>query len=369
MISDKQLIKETENQDSVELIQLSNDELISFLQQKALGNPLMEVKINKEFDERATVERPVIYHPDKDDSDDRASMMEQIPEELPSLDTFLLEQIHLSMRDTPLRELVIFLVDFINPDGYVTIDLHKAAEAKQVEYIQMLDALTLLQQLDPAGIGARNIQECLMLQTERDEHAPEVAYYILETFFKELSNKDWSGIAEKIEISVENVKDVFHFVQSLNPKPGLSYGENISVYDRPDLYLKVLDGHHILKYNELGSPYVVFQTKYYEEMMSQEDGDVRFFLHEKKRECESIIKGLEKRKSDLLRMAELLSEHQTDFFAHRDELKPISLDLLASRMQKATTFIRKAIQGKKMETERGTFFLQELSGESSLENS
>ena len=95
------------------------------------------------------------------------------------------------MRDTPLRDLVLFLVAFINPEGYVTIDLNEAAEQKGVEPIEMLDALTLLHQLDPPGVGARNLQECLMLQTERDEHAPEIAYYVLENFFTAFSDKNW----------------------------------------------------------------------------------------------------------------------------------------------------------------------------------
>lgn len=362
-LSDKQSEEKKQEQDALELIQLSNDELISFLQQKALGNPLMEVKINKEFDDRAGVERPVMYHPEKDDTDDMASMLEQIPEEMPTLDTFLLEQIHLTMRDTPLRDLVIFLVDFINPEGYATIDLHKAAEMNQVEDIQMLDALTLLQQLDPPGVGARNLQECLLLQTERDEQSPEVAYYILESFFEELTNKDWSGIAEKTGITVEEVKAVFHYAQTLNPKPGSSYSENISVYDRPDLYLQEADGKNIVKYNELGSPYIVFQKEYYEDMMELEDDDVRIFLDEKKAEWEIIRKGMHERKEILVKVAEALVETQADFFAHQGDLNPVDMDALAVRLNKPSEYIRMAVQNKKIETERGTFPLLFLCGE------
>ena len=120
-------------EESLKLVGYDNEELFAYLQQKALGNPLIEVKINKEFDERAVKEKTVVYKPDKDDPMDTASAMDQVSEEVPALDTFLLEQIYANMRDTPLRDLVLFLVAFINPEGYVTINLNEAAEQNGTE--------------------------------------------------------------------------------------------------------------------------------------------------------------------------------------------------------------------------------------------
>ena len=100
-------------EESLKLVGYDNEELFAYLQQKALGNPLIEVKINKEFDERAVKEKTVVYKPDKDDPMDTASAMDQVSEEVPALDTFLLEQIYANMRDTPLRDLVLFLFAFI----------------------------------------------------------------------------------------------------------------------------------------------------------------------------------------------------------------------------------------------------------------
>ncbi|MFZ2453278.1 MAG: RNA polymerase factor sigma-54, partial [Trichococcus flocculiformis] len=237
-------------EESLKLVGYDNEELFAYLQQKALGNPLIEVKINKEFDERAVKEKTVVYKPDKDDPMDTASAMDQVSEEVPALDTFLLEQIYANMRDTPLRDLVLFLVAFINPEGYVTINLNEAAEQKGVEPIEMLDALTLLHQLDPPGVGARNLQECLMLQTERDEYAPEIAYYVLENFFTAFSDKNWQEIADEMAVDLADVKSVFEYVQSLDPTPGSAFGDDNLFLPRPDLYLQLLDGHLTVKYNE-----------------------------------------------------------------------------------------------------------------------
>lgn len=350
-------------EESLKLVGYDNDELFAYLQQKALGNPLIEVKINKEFDERAAKEKTVVYKPDKDDSRDTASAMDQVFEEIPALDTFLLEQIYANMRDTPLRDLVLFLVAFINPEGYVTIDLNEAAEQKGVEPIVMLDALTLLHQLDPPGVGARNLQECLMLQTERDEYAPEIAYYILENYFTTLSDKNWQAIAEELAVELTDVKAVFEYVQTLDPTPGSAFGDDSLPLPRPDLYLQLVDGQLAVKYNELASPYVVFQKDYYEEMMQHEDEDVQQFLAAKKMEWEQLRSAVAFRKELLLAAGEVICSLQKGFFLESKELEPLDVNRLAEDLEIPVTVMREEILEKMIETDRGTFLLHQLCGE------
>ena len=349
-------------EESLRLAGYDNEELFSYLQQKALGNPLIEVKINKEFDERAVKEKTVVYKPDKDDPMDMVSAMDQVFEEVPALDTFLLEQIYANMRDTPLRELVLFLVAFINPEGYVTIDLDEAAEQKGVEPIVMLDALTLLHQLDPPGVGARNLQECLMLQTERDEYAPEIAYYILENYFTALSDKNWQAIADEMDVELADVKAVFEYAQTLDPTPGSAFGDDSLSLPRPDLYLQLEDGHLTVKYNEWASPFVVFQKEYYEEMMQHEDVDVQQFLAAKKTEWEQLRSAVAFRKELLLAAGELICGLQKGFFLEGRELEPLDVTRLAGDLAVPATVMREEILEKTIETDRGTFLLHQLCG-------
>ncbi len=89
----------------------------------------------------------------------------------------MIEQVHLNYRDTFLRKIVLYLVEYIDLNGFLTISLEEAGNNTDATPIQMLDALTLIQQLEPAGVGARSLQECLMLQTERDDYAPRTSLY------------------------------------------------------------------------------------------------------------------------------------------------------------------------------------------------
>lgn len=362
VISNMHMDKES-LEESLRLAGYNNEELLSYLQQKALGNPLIEVKINKEFDERAVKEKPVVYKPEKDDPMDMVSAMDQVFEEVPALDTFLVDQIYTNMRDTPLRDLVLYLVAFINPEGYVTIELDEAAEQKGVEPIVMLDALTLLHQLDPPGVGARNLQECLMLQTERDEYAPEIAYYVLENFFQALSEKNWQAIAEEMGVGLSEVKAVFEYAQTLDPTPGSALGDDSLLLPRPDLYLQLADGHLNVKYNEWASPFVVFQKDYYEEMQRHEDEEVQQFLSVKKAECEQLRSALAFRKELLLAAGELICGLQKGFFLEGKELEPLDVNRLADDLAVPVTVMREEILEKMIETDRGTFLLHQLCGE------
>lgn len=350
-------------EESLKLVGYDNEDLFAYLQQKALGNPLIEVKINKEFDERAIKEKSVVYKPDKDDPMDTVSAMDQVFEEVPTLDTFLMEQIYANMRDTPLRDLVLFLVAFINQEGYVTIDLNEAAEQKGVEPIVMLDALTLLHQLDPPGVGARNLQECLMLQTERDEYAPEIAYYILENYFTALSDKNWQAIAVAMDVELADVKAVFEYTQSLDPTPGSAFGDDSLSLPRPDLYLQLVDGHLAVKYNEWISPIVIFQKEYYEEMMQHEEEDVQQFLAAKKKEWEQLRSAVAFRKELLLAAGEMICSLQKGFFLESRELEPLDVNGLADDLEIPVTVMREGVLDKMIETDRGTFLLHQLCGE------
>ncbi|MDU1887630.1 MAG: RNA polymerase factor sigma-54, partial [Enterococcus faecalis] len=168
-------------QQSIQILQFNTEELAAFVEAKALENPLIDLQVDTQY----TTDFPITSR-SYTNQDEENNYMNQIPDYHLSLFESLIDQIHLNYRDTYLRTLVLFLVEYIDVNGYLKISLEEAAEKTEASAIQMLDALTLLQQLDPAGVGARNLQECLMLQTERDDTAPNLAYILLEEEFDAL---------------------------------------------------------------------------------------------------------------------------------------------------------------------------------------
>ncbi len=229
--SQKQKLALTQKlQQSIQVLQYSVEELSEFVDSEAMENPLIEV-----IEPNYTLN----YSKPMSNSGTEINYLNQIPDTRISLFEHLIDQIHLNYRDTYLRTLVLYLVEYIDLNGFLTTTLDEACDQTGANAVQMLDALTLIQQLDPPGVGARDLQECLMLQTERDDAAPEIAYLVLEEHFQELVDRKWPEIAKALTVPVSDIQRVFDFIQTLTPTPGASFGSTDGLYIIPYVLVKV----------------------------------------------------------------------------------------------------------------------------------
>lgn len=355
-------------QQSIQVLQFNSDELFRFLEQKALENPLIDVKVSDTPD----------YSPSHTSTNrfaEENNYLNQIPDNHVSLFEYLIDQVHLNYRDTYLRSLILFLVEYIDLNGYLTISLEEACAKTEASYIQMLDALTLIQQLDPAGIGARNLQECLMLQTERDDEAPQLAYLILEEAFDDLVQRKWAQIAKKYQIELSEIQKIFDYIQTLSPAPGAAFGQASEQYVIPDVTVKVIDGKISVTSNRRSMPKIQFQSNYFEKMQQTGDKEVQTYLKEKKQEFEWLEKTITQRGDTILNVALEIVKRQSDFFLLKDHpLKPMMLKELAKELDVHESTISRTVNGKYLETDFGifefrsffSFGLQTESGEEGL---
>lgn len=215
----QKLVLSQNMQRSLHVLRISNEELRNYVKEEALANPLMTVSYRQKsqgFDEPV---RQEVYQ-------DRGSQ---------SLYEYLLEQINLTMRATPLRQKVLYLADNLDDNGYLQLDF---AQLSQEDELAWLDALTLLQELDPPGIGARDLQECLLLQINRDEQAHFLAAEVLKVDFAAFVQKDWTYLASQYACRVSDLEDLLAYVQTLTPAPGAAYKQEEIEYTYPDMIVK-----------------------------------------------------------------------------------------------------------------------------------
>lgn len=319
----QKLVMTQQLQQSIQILQSNLDELTSLIETKALEKPLIELKIT-EFNDRSFTN--FSYSPEEEQD-----YLEQIPEQHASLFKYLIDQIHLNYRDTYLRSLMLFLVEYIDLNGYLTISLEEAIEKTESSSIQMLDALTLIQQLDPSGVGARSLQECLMLQVERDDKAPELAYIILEENFMMLVQRKWQEIAKKFAISLVEVQNIFDYIQTLTPYPGSIFEANTGLYIRPDLTVSINNRKITIQSNQNRTFQLNFQQAYFKRMEETNDEEVKRYLKEKKAEFF------------------LLSDHP---------LQPLALKDAAIALSLHESTISRAVNEKYLETTFGIFELR-----------
>jgi RNA polymerase sigma-54 factor len=337
-------------QQSIQVLQFSTEELTQFIENQALENPLLDV-IQPNYTSN--------YSKPRTSTGTEMTRLNQIPDTTISLFEHLIDQIHLNYRDTYLRTLVLYLVEYIDLNGYLTISLDEAVEQTGGTPIQLLDALTLIQQLEPAGVGARNLQECLMLQTERDNYAPEIAYLILEEYFTELVERKWESIAKKLVISLSDIQKVFDYIQTLTPTPGAVFGSTEGLYIIPDLTVRVDRQQVTVVSNRSGMPEIKFQQNYFEQMTQSGDSEVLNYLKEKQQAFEWLKKTVEQRGDTIYNVGKAIVERQQEFFLNKEHpIKPLILKDISEELAIHESTVSRAVNGKYLETDFGVFELK-----------
>lgn len=342
-------------QQSIQILQYNTEDLRHFLEMKSLENPLLSVKIESDYGDFSGKYTGTYQRQDQEDLD----YVNQIPDAPTSLFEFLIEQIHLNYRKTPIRKMMLFLAEYIDSNGYLKLSLEEAMAKNDASYLLMLDALTLLQQLDPAGVGARNLQECLLLQIERDNEAPNMAYIVVEEYFEQLASRKWEEIAKKYAIQVVEIQEIFDYIQTLSPSPGAAFEDVNELYIVPDLIVKVVEGKIQVLSTRSGAPKVQFQQKYFDRMQKIPDKEVQNYMKEKKVEFDWIKKSIEHRGDTILRVGTEIVQRQQAFFLNAARsLFPMTLKEIAEALEIHESTVSRAVNGKYLQTHFGTFELR-----------
>lgn len=324
----------------IQILNFNQDELIAYLNSKALENPFIEIKLPRTLSEVAPVDQDMGWIPD-----DRKSLRDH-----------LIEQVLLTYRDTLIREMIFWWINQLDQKGYSTKSIEEAVEETKADKTLLLDALVLLQQLEPAGIAARSLQESLMLQTERDYTAPETAYIILEESFQDLVDRRWKLIADRYRISLQEVQSVFDYIKRLDPSPGEQFQSNLDITIRPDLIVQTKNQHLIIKEAKLNTPVLSFDQDYVSGLNDHSDKEVHSYIKDKKQEYQNLQESLKQRNETILRVGTAIVDRQKAFFFDKTSpLQSLQLSELAEELNLHESTISRTINGKYIQTDFGTY--------------
>lgn len=342
----------------VHLLQLNRIELSTYLSNQILENPFVDMP-----EQESRLIQSAI--------NETASAIEQTTASQPSLFDFLKEQIELFYRKTYLRELLFWWVNQLDHRGYVTKTIEEAMDETGAASVELLDALTLLQQLDPPGVGARDLKECLLLQTERLDFAPSIAYIVIEENLESLTNKKWSSLAQTYDVTEADIKEVYQFIKKLTPSPGEAYQASYTPFVLPELSVSVDKDELVISETKYKTPLVSFNQSYFKELSSSDDPQLKSYIKEKKKEYDILQTSLEKRKETILRVGTAIVMHQHTYFKDADApLVPLQLTDLAEELHLNQSTISRAVRETYIETPYGSkelkTFLSRRSSQSEL---
>ncbi|MEM9208625.1 MAG: RNA polymerase factor sigma-54, partial [Pseudomonadota bacterium] len=238
-----------------------------------------------------------------------------------------LELEHFSPREAVIGEA---LIDAINDDGYLTLTLEDIRDSFSAEAGFTVDevegALTKVQSLDPAGVGARNLSECLLLQLDQlDPETPNLslAIELARDHLDLIADQQYAELRRDHRASEEELEEALALVRSCHPKPGLSVATGATEYVVPDVFVRKIDGRWQVEISASGVPRISVNQKYAELLRGNSDHQV---LRSQLQEARWLVRSLEIRNETLLKVASCIVARQQAFLDHGEEaMKPLVL--------------------------------------------
>ena len=283
-----------------------------------------------------------------------------------SLQSHLLWQLNLApMSDTD-RLIATTLIDCINPQGYLDETLEEVLESFDPELEIELDEIEVvlrrIQQFEPAGIGARDLRECLLLQLrqlpERTEWLSE-AIRLVSDHLDILGGRDYSLLMRRMKLKEDELRQVIDLIQTLNPRPGSQIEAGEPEYVVPDVIVRKHNGRWLVELNQEAMPRLRVNAQYAGFVKRADSSADNTFMRNQLQEARWFIKSLLSRNETLMKVATQIVEHQRGFFEHGDEaMKPLVLHDIAEAVGMHESTISRVTTQKFMHTPRGIYELK-----------
>lgn len=282
------------------------------------------------------------------------------------------------------EEIAYFLVGSVDESGYIRRSLSDITDdlaftqnvytsEEEVEKV-----LKVVQQLDPAGVGARNLQECLSIQLNRKEQNPdiELASKIIDKAFEQFTKKHYKKLMQKFSIDEEQLKDAIEEIERLNPKPGGSYAGNNKIVEHivPDFAIKIVDGELELTLNGRNAPELHVSREYSNMLKGYKDTkdkskaqkDAVLFIKQKLDAAKWFIEAVRQRQQTLFVTMSAIMHYQKEYFLTGDErkLRPMILKDIADEIEMDVSTISRVANSKYVDTPYGTKLIKEFFSES-----
>lgn len=268
---------------AIALLQYSAQELTSFLENKALENPLIEVENNNIQPINPLIDRNRRKHTKNTENE----WIEQIAAKTSSVEEQLIDQLKMQKYSSKQLRVIKYLIENLDVNGYLSSEPKEISEQLGVPLELVEESIIVIQALEPAGIGARDLQECLLIQIERENLEDDLALTILTQYFIPFAEKKWKQIAKELQIPLQKIQEIFDTIQQLNPRPGALFEQESSSYIIPDAIVeRVGEGFSVRLCDDI-IPKISFNDNYYKSFTSSQDAQVGRFYKRKYR----IING------------------------------------------------------------------------------
>ncbi len=392
----QQLVMTPQLQQAIKLLQLSRMELIELVQQELEENPVLEEGVETEPAEAAEIEEG-----DKD-SGKLDNQVEEVKadeegmndidwqtylegynlggtvassyeedEERPSYENLLTKkrtlvdhlmwQLTLTKMSDWETRIATEIIGNIDDDGYLKASVEEIAAITGDDSESVEEALAVVQEFDPPGVGGRNLQECLLLQVRHLDMEGSLVESILRDHIAELENRKYQVIAKALGVHLDEVLATAKIIASLDPRPGSPFGQEDVHYITPDIFVYKIGGEYVVVLNDEGLPNLRINSFYRSALSGASEVDEKAgeYIQEKMRGAVWLIKSIHQRQRTIYKVAKSIIKFQREFFDNGIEyLKPLVLRDVANDIDMHESTISRVTTNKYMQTPGGLFELK-----------
>ena len=360
---------------AIQLLQLNATQLESHIQEQLLSNPMLEI------DDAADAERRAKRAEEGERAgEDWAQYMRDIPAaasysfaaeeyepQIPAASITLAEhlcrELELSGLAEDLLKTASYIAACLDEDGYLRVSLAEIGERSGAKAQLVREALFYIQGMEPAGIGARNLSECLEIQLKRMGPEAADALKLVKNNLEDIAANRISAIAEQWEMEPERVQAACDIIKTLEPRPGRLFSESAAPrYIRPDIMLEKRGEEFVPHLNEGNYPSLTLSPTY-RKLLSHPDSDeeLKDYINKKMDAAMWLIRSIDQRRRTILSVSSAIIDIQGDFFAALSEFPaPMRLADVAKIAGVHESTVSRCCSGKYMQTPRGLFDMKAL---------
>jgi RNA polymerase sigma-54 factor len=393
MLQTQRMIMTPMLQQAISLLQLSRLELVQELRQQVEQNPVLE-EVQEDVEEPqltqeqqgSEAERTEEQEAGADEAEpltdfdwesylqDASDYRPQIPrEEIERFDAelhltksrslidHLLFQLHLSTSDPEQLRLGMLLIGNLDESGYLKEPLDELARAAGVTTERLEEALRLVQSLEPTGVGARDLRECLLLQLDGRLDLHPLVRVLISDHLADLERRHWDKLADTLGVTIQDIQAAMESIASLEPKPGRTFGAEDPRYITPDVYIVKVDEEFLVLLNDEGLPRLRV-SPYYRAILADKAGsarEVREYVEGRMRSALWLIRSIEQRQRTLYKVASSLVKFQREFLERGiTALRPLTLKEVAEDIGMHESTVSRVTTNKYIQTPQGLFELK-----------
>ena len=377
MTQQQKMIMTQNMQQSIKLLQMSLHDLREYIDNEYSENPILEISDHSSLNNDVQISDLEKYNAEKiaeemdydsyKDKPERSYSNEDVSplnfiEEKKSLKEYLHEQLLEVNEDAYTIMIAKYIVESLDGRGYLEIPIEELAAELRISSEDVAKGLKLVQSLEPYGIGARNIKECLIIQSINLNILDDNIEKIIQDHLEDVAVNRYEAIGKALKISPREAQRYGDLIKKLEPKPsrGFYTGEEVS-YIIPDAEIKNIDGEFYIIMNEGVLAKLMINKTYRDVLKSGKDNEINSYVKEKVNRAMFLIKAIEDRKNTLYRVLECLIDRQKEFFEKGySYIKPLTLKEVSSKLQIHDSTVSRTIKDKYILTSYGTIKIKDL---------